>query len=289
MGSEGFDAVVSLFRGLQERADSAQIVNGRLTLTSGTPVTTTDVTSATTVYFTPYNGNRIALYSGTAWQLLTYSELSVAVPSNTTTPFDIFAYNNSGTVALEAVAWTNDTTRATAITLQDGIYVKSGATTRRYLGSGRTTSVSGRCEDSATKRFLFNHYNRISKTFYISASGTGYSYSTGTWRAQNNDTAIRVEAIAGVSETQVRFMGSVGSLTSAGGNSASVGVCEDCTNSYTGAAGSTWDQNYNQAMSYVEKTTSAGYHYYQLVEKGGAGGTFYGAGNTGWIHGSILN
>src|SRR6185436_9706895 len=40
------------------------VCDGRLTLTSGTPVTTGDVTAATTLYFTPNGGNQIALYTG---------------------------------------------------------------------------------------------------------------------------------------------------------------------------------------------------------------------------------
>lgn len=44
--------------------------NGRLTLTTGTPITTSDVTASTSVYFTPYKGNRIALFNGCSWQAL---------------------------------------------------------------------------------------------------------------------------------------------------------------------------------------------------------------------------
>jgi len=41
----------------------------RLTLTNGTPVTTADVTAATAVYVNPYAGDRIALYSGSEWNV----------------------------------------------------------------------------------------------------------------------------------------------------------------------------------------------------------------------------
>src|SRR3954467_15935764 len=40
---------------------------GRLTLTSATPVTTTDVTGATTIYYALHKGNHIPLYDGTNW------------------------------------------------------------------------------------------------------------------------------------------------------------------------------------------------------------------------------
>ena len=36
-------------------------------------------------------------------------------------PYDVFGYISGGALALELLAWTNDTTRATAVTLQDVI------------------------------------------------------------------------------------------------------------------------------------------------------------------------
>ena len=129
--------------------------NGRLTLTSGTPVTTSDVTAATTLYFTPYKGDQVALYTDSTWTLYTLTERSIAIPATTDTNYDVFLYDNSGTLTLELVAWSDGTTRATALATQNGVYVKSGSADRRYLGTIRTTGVSGQCEDSETKRFVW--------------------------------------------------------------------------------------------------------------------------------------
>src|SRR5690348_9522061 len=87
-----------------------KISQGRLTLTTGVPVTTSNVTAATTIYFTPFRGNQIDLYTGGTWQRFTFSELSIAVPASTNTDYDVWVYNNSGTPALELLAWTNQTT-----------------------------------------------------------------------------------------------------------------------------------------------------------------------------------
>ena len=105
----------------------------RLTLTSATPVTPADVTGATTIYCTPYKGNQIALYDGSSsWNTRTSAEFSLALGTLTSgKPYDVFCYDNAGTPTLEFLAWTNDTTRATALVYQDGVLVKSGATTRR--------------------------------------------------------------------------------------------------------------------------------------------------------------
>jgi hypothetical protein len=130
------------------------IVEGRLTLTSGVPITTSDVTGATNVYFTPYRGNRIALFDGTGWRKYQFTELTLALGTLTSgLPYDVFIYDNAGTLTLELLAWTNGTTRATAIALQDGVPSKTGALTRRLLGTFVTTSTTA-TEDSDSNRYL---------------------------------------------------------------------------------------------------------------------------------------
>ena len=72
---------------------------GRLTLTSGTPVLTANVTAAATLYYTPYLGNLLGLYNGTAWKLYQFNELSLA-GSNfaaASTLHDIFIYDTNTT------------------------------------------------------------------------------------------------------------------------------------------------------------------------------------------------
>lgn len=51
--------------------------NVRLTLTSGVPITSTDVTLGTVIYATPYRGNAMPLYDGTAWTSVAFSEMSI--------------------------------------------------------------------------------------------------------------------------------------------------------------------------------------------------------------------
>lgn len=112
--------------------------------------------AGTTLYYTPFHGNRISLYNGTTWVLHSFTERSLALSSLTSgRPYDVFLYDNAGTLTLELTSWTDDTTRATALTTQDGVYVKSGATTRRYLGSIYTTGTDS-TEDSAWRRYVFN-------------------------------------------------------------------------------------------------------------------------------------
>ena len=156
------------------------------------------MTGATNIYFAPYGGNRIALYDGSsAWNIRTFTQITIALGTLTDAkPYDLFAYDNSGTVTFDSpVVWTNDTTRATALTTQDGVLVKSGATTRRYIGTFYTTATTT-TEDSLKKRLVWNYYNRRPRPVYHNASGS-HTYTTGTWRQYDGDTANRIEIIQG--------------------------------------------------------------------------------------------
>jgi hypothetical protein len=181
------------------------ICDGRLTLTTAVPVTTADVTGATSIFFTPYRGNRIALYDGsTTWNIRTFSEITIAVGTlSSGKPYDLFAFDNSGTVAFDSpVAWTNDTTRATALVLQDGVLVKSGATTRRYIGTFYTTATTT-TEDSFAKRFLWNYYNRVPRVMRVMEATNSWNYTTATFRQANAAAANQLDCVIGYAEMAV--------------------------------------------------------------------------------------
>ncbi len=180
------------------------ICEGRLTLTTAVPVTTSDVTAATTLYFALYTGNRIALYDGAAtWNIRTFAQLSIAVPATTSTMYDVWVYDNAGAPTLEVLAWTNDTTRATALTTQDGVLVKTGATTRRYVGSFRTTGVSGQTEDSLVKRYVWNYYHRQARPMRRVESATNWTYTLAAFQQANANAANQLDFVIGVDERLV--------------------------------------------------------------------------------------
>lgn len=208
----------------------------RLTLSSGIPVTTSDVVNGSTIYCTPYTGNKISLYTGSSWVIRTTSEFSKALTGLTSgKPYDIFCYDNAGTPTLEFLIWTNDSTRATALTRQDGVLVKSGDPTRRYMGmfyaTGTTTT-----EDSAVKRYLWNAYNRHRRTVARFDNSAGHTYTTAVWRQVNADSANQIDVVCGLAEdaidltSYIRVSNSsanVGVRTGIGVNSTSV-VSSDC-------------------------------------------------------------
>ncbi len=260
------------------------LCEGRLTLSSGVPVTTADVLAATTVYWTPILGNRIALYDGSAWSLYSFTEKSIAVPASTSQMYDVFIYNNSGTLTLELTAWTNDTTRATALTTQDGVYVKTGATTRRYLGSVRTTAVSGQTEDSFAKRYCWNYYNRVNRPMRKTDATASWNYSS-TTRQANGSAANQIDLVCGVSEDGLGVKVG-GSFTNSTLNAwGQVAIGEDGTSIHASCIYALSNVYVAAAriiiVASLDLIPAVGRHFYTWLEgtSGDATGTFYSASN----------
>ena len=270
---------------------------GRLTLTSGVPVTAGDVVAATTIYFTPYKGNYITLYTAGAWQLYTFSQMSLAVPSTTATMYDMFLYDSGGGIlALYTVGWTNVTTRASAVVLQNGVYVLSGSPQYRYLGSYKTTSVSGQTEDSIVNRYVWNYYNRTSKSMVVTAS-TSWTYSVNTIRQANASATNQLNFIVGIVEDSVACSLAAGALTGASNRFAVVLIG---LNSITAASSmSTFGEVYLTTATATQQVTAefsglpaVGYNYLAWLESAPSGQLInYGNVNTSTqsgINGAVM-
>lgn len=187
-------AVVSqvLSAGTASRLDAmlqTNVPGGRLTLESGVPVSTSDQTAKTTIYYTPFVHNGINLWDGAKWVPTAFTEKSLALGTLTSgLPYDVFGYLSAGQLVLEALAWTNGTTRATAVTLQDGRYCKSGDKTRLLLGTFYTTSTTT-TEDSASNRYVGNIYNKVPRRI-TSSSSASHTYTTASYREWNGGTSV---------------------------------------------------------------------------------------------------
>jgi hypothetical protein len=212
---------------------SIGVANGRLTLESGVPISSTDQTAKTTVYYTPYQGNRISLYNGTMWYPHNFSELSVPLGTlAANTNYDVFIYDNAGTPTLElGTAWASDTARTDALALQDGIEVKSGAATRRYAGTFRTTSTTT-TEDSITKRLLWNVTNRIPRLLNKTDTTT-HTYNGGM-RYWNGNTANEAHFVTGKAENVITATLTHHGDTSNGVHNIATMGFDDAANGYLG-------------------------------------------------------
>jgi hypothetical protein len=189
---------------------------GRLTLTSGVPITTTDVTGATTVYYTPDIGVQIPIYDGTANMVpTTFAEISQATTDTTKSPaavaansvYDVFVWNDSGTIrATRGPAWSSDTSRGTgAGTSQvqqiQGIFTNQFAITngpaanRGTLVGSIRSNASAQIVDSKAFRWVSNGYQCVMRQMAIVESTTSWNYTSATFRQANANTADQLDML----------------------------------------------------------------------------------------------
>lgn len=269
----------------------------RLTLTTGLPVTTADVTGATSIFCTPYKGNRIALYSGTVWNTRISAEFSLALGTLTgSLPYDVFCFDNAGVATLEFLAWTNATARATALVYQDGVLVKSGVLTRRYMGTFYTTAATT-TEDSAVKRFLWNYYNRVVRQMYRQDQTGSWTYTTATWRQANAAAGNQLDFVRGVAEDMVNIEVSSPVGNTGAGVLVAVAMGLDSTTTPVVTRLSGGYQTATAGNSIISRSTltampTAGRHFYTWLEFSQASGTTtwttFNGDNLGGIQGSLM-
>jgi hypothetical protein len=266
---------------------------GRLTLTTAVPVTTADVTAATNVFYTPYTSNALMLWDGSRWVPTVFSQLTLALGTTTSgKPHDVFCFLTAGAATLEKLIWTNDTTRATDISLQDGRYCKTGDKTRLYLGTFYTTSTTA-TEDSKAKRFLWNMYNRRLRTMEVLEATASWAYSTATPRQANASTANQLDYVCGLAEDNVSANITINQVNNSTATARLVFAAVGVDQLAAGSGGTEFGNctsavPANPAARYIG-IPGVGRHYLAWLEVGGGTDTqTWSSGNLSGIQGSVL-
>jgi hypothetical protein len=247
---------------------------GRLTLTSATPVLTSDVSAATTIYYTPYLHDQIPLYDGATWVLTTFTELS-NITSNSavgnagpavvsaSNNYDLFVWNDGGTIRLtRGPLWFTDSARGTGASTSElervnGIYVNKQSITNgpaaqrgTYVGTVRSNGSSqidwkmgatGTAGTQAASLHVWNMYNRVLATANVRESADSFTYGTDTFRSMNNSTGNRVSTVRGLNEDHVvAIFNFTASVQSSGAGAASyvrAGIGVNSTTAMSGLPG----------------------------------------------------
>ena len=231
---------------------------GRLTLTTAVPVTTSDVTGATTIRYTPYRGTRVPIWDGTNWTQKVFTELSnittnsatgnagpAAVTTNSN--YDLFVWSNSGVLTLtRGPAWTSDTARGsgagtTQITMQNGVYTNTVAITNgpgaglgTYVGTVRSDG-SSQINDSVLKRHVWNYFNRVPRSMVRIESGS-WTYSSASIRQANGSANNQLAMVRGLDE-DVALARSAAQVFSSGATIREVGSIIGLDSTSAAAAG----------------------------------------------------
>jgi hypothetical protein len=252
----------------------------RLTLASGDPVPAADQTAKSTLYLTPHLGQSIMLYVGAAWVVRTPGEVSLSLSALAAdTVYDIFVWDSAGTIILEAFPWASATARATPVVRQDGVWVKSGQPSRRWVGTISTT-VAGQTEDSPAKRYVWNAQNRAPRPLRrAEAAGASWSYATSNvWRQANANTANEVAVVVGLLLESLVIQVLCVAYHSAAG-AVGVGIGEDVTNAvmasafFSGAGGASGTPSFPISATFSGLPASIGRHRYVWLERMYSAGT----------------
>lgn len=252
---------------------------GRLTRGTGEPVNTSASGVAANLYYTPYLGDGIALWNGSAWVTITFAETSLDISSLTSgVGYDVFGYLNSGSLALEKLAWTSATARATAIAIQDGFYCKSGDKTRLYLGSFYALSSSTTADayddtaDNGYGRLIWNMYNRVEQRMRFKATTDSWSYTTASYRQwpSNGAEGSKCRFFRGLDENPVRL--EFRAITNQTGARAGVGLDSVTTSSHTLSQ----DMSGTHLNVLYYDHPGIGLHYLAPLEYGTGSATWYG-------------
>lgn len=267
------------------------VCGGRPTLESGVGISNADQTAKATIYFTPYGpfGGRLALYNTTklAWEMHAFTEVSLSLTGlAASTNYDLFVYDNAGTKTLEQVAWTSDTVRATAITTQDGVLVKTGSINKRYVGTFRTTGTIGQCEDSKAKRYVWSYYHRTRRPLAILEATDTWTYTLDTYRQANASGANQADMVIGVAEVMLDLAAIAQSTSGSADIARYTAIGEDSTTTAMTGQIHTW--SYQGTAALFRATTRAeirhypaiGRHFYVWLERSAASGTTTWEGDT---------
>lgn len=287
---------------------------GRPTLTSGVSVTTSDVSAATSIYYTPTVSEWIRIFDGTNDVLRTFAELTLALDSTSGHTnyhqsgknFDLFVYwNGSALVFASGPPWTSDTARGTGAGTTEleffkGLWRNKNTITLRFgSASGNTASVSarqatcigsfratadGQASDTQLKRFLSSLYNPAPRKMFANAEtlGSSWTYSTFTFRQAHANTANKVEFLQAMPGGPARGRAIGTSSHSAGSVLMFTGFGVNSTSINSGKAGLHPIVGANlstQGISTFEGYTTLGYSYFAWLEAAVASGT------TTWLAG----
>jgi len=181
----------------------SRVFNGRLSADGDAAVTTTAKVGISAIWYVPYNGNQISLYTpASVWDTVTFNAASLALTGlSPNTNYDVWGYKNVSELSLLTSKWNpNGASRVMGLSAQDGTQSEASNRTRALLGTIRLTGTSAQTEDGLNRRYVWNNYNRVQREMYV-VNFSGHTYGTTSWRNYNNSTAsAQLEFVLGLLE-----------------------------------------------------------------------------------------
>lgn len=148
---------------------------GRLTLTTGVPITTSDVTGASTIYYTPCESDVIPLWDGNDWVPTQFTERSLALSGLTASrPYDVFGTLSGGALTLSALGWASSTVTITIASPGVVSWTAHGL----QNGDRVQLQTTGALPTGLVVNTDYFVVNRATDTFQLSATSGGSAINT---------------------------------------------------------------------------------------------------------------
>lgn len=254
----------------------------RLSVSGSSPVPSANVPSASVLYLTPFTSNAVCVHDGDHWIVKQTNMVtkSLTALSASNLNYDVFVYYDTtrDVVDLDFSPWSSTTSREIVLSTLDGVLVKSNDTTRRYAGTVRTVAA-GVIADAASRRFVWNYYNRVPRLLQQPLEETNsWTYAATSYRAANGQTANSFELVLGATELVIANVQTLATHSQSGwGCSVGVGVDSTTVNSANLYGTITIAGAYVPCLAQYSNTPSAGYHRFTWLEiTGGTTITFVG-------------
>lgn len=297
---------------------------GRLTLATGVAVMTSTVSAATTVYYTPSNGNLIPIYDGTNWVPTVFTERSQLTTDTTKSPaacaansnYDIFVWNDSGTIrATRGPAWSSNTSRGTGAgtseidfttafpTNKNAITNGPAANRGTWVGTIRTNgssqvdySFGGSASGGVAGSFgVWNMYNRASSLAKVTDNGAPYIYGLNTVRQARASAGNQASFVVGLAQDSIHCTYNSRADTAAVATAfGAASLSFDSTSTFSAPAAYTRTVTAavvigNMYVSY-STTPPIGYHTVAMAEVGdGTNGTNWNSDSNGTMTLQVWN
>lgn len=212
-GNVTFGGTVS---GLPSSISAPSLPEGRLTLTSGVAITASDVSGATTLYYTPVIGRFIPLWNGSTYVMTdTGGEISLVTTDATKSPaavaankvYYVLVWSDSGTIRVSrSPAWVDDVTPGTGagtaqISLVNGFWTNTVAITNgpgaglgTVVGAIRANS-SAQLQDAQAFRWVSNIYNQDQRVMRVLETANTWTQTNAinTYRQANANSANQLD------------------------------------------------------------------------------------------------
>ncbi len=247
----------------------------------------------TQISLTPYFGAQIGVFEDDHWTMRWLdSEKTLSLSTSANGIYDVFVYWTGSALALElSDVWTDDVTRAEALTFQDGVYLLNSDKTRRLVATIRSPAANT-AEDSELKRFCTNTTPTVlvPRRFYRFDDTNSWNYTLAAYAAWNSSNSNRVEWVdPGLYDGYIDLNFFANASNSAvAAPACGIGIDSTTVNSArsrcTGAS-----TNAASISSVYNQNPGIGYHYAQMLHYSQASGTttFFGDAGVDFLESSM--